>query len=128
MKLVSLKGVELGIDHDPAVLPGTPVLDDPVVLVVIGLKIRREATAYARGDPAMAQHSTEHDREVSTGPQHAGVRLTGHVERARIARGEVLELARDGTDLHLGSTCLGDFDAIGLRPQKVDHQPLNDAT
>ena len=48
----AMKGVELGIDHDPASLPGTPVLDDPVVFVVIGLKIRREATAYARADPA----------------------------------------------------------------------------
>jgi hypothetical protein len=126
VKLIPLQGVKLGVDHHPAPLDGVPVLDDPMVLVMIGLEILRESAAHAGGHPAMAQHPTEDDREVSTGSEHAGVSIACDAEQTRIACHEVLELPRHGTDLHLWAPLVGYRDAVGFRPQEVDHQPLND--
>ena len=69
-----LERVELRVDLHPSRCAAVPVLAHPVVHVLAGLEVRREAAAGARRHALLTQERAQHRREVAADPDDALVR------------------------------------------------------
>ena len=70
-EMCAMRGIELRVDLGPTPGLRQPNLTDPMILVTASPEIARKAATHTRSPALVAQHRTQHQSIIATGPDLA---------------------------------------------------------